>query len=141
MSLVLATSECCLPAASLRRSFNVHRHFLSAVESAASVKWELGVGSNRLITRSDDGDFIPRTAKSEAFVSFNRVGNAPRVVRQNRTPRRWTRGALPTRLNDAASISAARGIDSSEARPVGEFDFRSFEFGEPGAVRPRTFRQ
>ncbi len=49
----------------------------------------------------------PRAVKTD---SFNRVGNAPHVARRNTVPRRWPRGALPTRLNDAGSILAARGI-------------------------------
>ena len=47
--------------------------------------------------------------------SFNRVGNAPRVVRHNNFSRQSTRGALPTRLNDAASISPEREVTSASS--------------------------
>ena len=48
---------------------------------------------------SQPRSFILRAVRTG---SFNRVGNAPRVVRRNTIPRCTTRGALPTRLNDAA---------------------------------------
>ena len=49
--------------------------------------------------------------------SFNRVGNAPRVVLRNTIPRRLTRGALPTRLNDAAA--GWPGLESRWTKPRG----------------------
>ena len=53
------------------------------------------------------GRSIPRAAEIDA-PSFNRVGNAPRVKRRGVVFRRTTRGALPTRLNEA--VLTARGI-------------------------------
>ena len=47
-------------------------------------------------------------------MSFNRVGNAPRVQRRGIVSRRTTRGALPTRLNESALT--ARGIVPDEIR-------------------------
>ena len=44
---------------------------------------------------------VVRQHEIAGLTSFNRVGNAPRVD-GNRLERRLTRGALPTRLNDAS---------------------------------------
>ena len=43
---------------------------------------------------------LPSVLGYRNATSFNRVGNAPRVDRRNRIPRRSTRGALPARLNE-----------------------------------------
>ena len=50
--------------------------------------------------------------------SFNRVGNAPRVVRRNTITRRRTRGALPTRLNESVltARSSSEGVASLNPR-------------------------
>ena len=52
---------------------------------------------------------------NETFASFDRVGNAPPVVRGNRLRYRATRGALPTRLNEA--VWAAREPDRQRRQP------------------------
>ena len=52
----------------------------------------LGCGRATLVTA--------RAAENDAW-SFNRVGNAPRVERRGKLFRHSTRGALPTRLNEA----------------------------------------
>ena len=44
--------------------------------------------------------------------SFNRVGNAPRVERRESLVRHTTRGALPTRLNDAPRLEVALGLET-----------------------------
>ena len=78
-------------------------------------------GMKSSFDNSHNPGFEGATNSSAPFI---RVGNAPRVVLRNGNPRRSTRGALPTRLNDEASLWASDGI----AQPI----FSAFKNSKTG---------
>ena len=79
-----------------------HRH---RRHDSVEYTWRLVCCSVRHGTPEQFESLAP-CSTSHGLNSFNRVGNAPRGERRGQLFCHTTRGALPTRLNDRASISA-----------------------------------